>query len=74
MQKARGSYRTYSNPGKTTALVPEFAMEDLPSSELQPRFCACSEVPVLGQKTDDDDDDEIIINQYFSNIMRVLTL
>ena len=25
-------------PGKTTALVPEFVVEDLPSSELQPRF------------------------------------
>ena len=25
-------------PGKTAALVPEFAMEDLPSAELQPWF------------------------------------
>ena len=25
-----GSYRTYSIPGKTAALVPEFAVEDLP--------------------------------------------
>ena len=29
------SYRSYSIPGKTTALVPEFAVEDLPSAELQ---------------------------------------
>ena len=26
------------NPGKTAALVPEFAIEDLPSAELQPRL------------------------------------
>ena len=30
MRKATGSYRTYSIPGKTSALVPEFAVEDLP--------------------------------------------
>ena len=34
----KGYYRTYSIPGKIAALVPEFAMEDLPSAELQPRF------------------------------------
>ena len=33
-----GSYRTYSVPGKTAALIPEFAVEDLPLAELQPRF------------------------------------
>ena len=33
-----GSYSTYSIPSKTAALVPEFAVEDLPSVELQPRF------------------------------------
>ena len=36
--KATGRYRTYSVPGKTAALVPEFAVEDLLSAELQPRF------------------------------------
>ena len=36
--KATGSYRTYSIPSKTAALVPEFAVEDLPSEKLQPRF------------------------------------
>ena len=36
MRKATGSYRTYSIPGKTAALVPEFAVEDLPSAELKP--------------------------------------
>ena len=38
MQKAMGIYCTYSFPGKTAALVLEFAVEDLPSAELQPRF------------------------------------
>ena len=38
IRKATGSYRTYSIPGTTAALIPEFAMEDLPSAELQPRF------------------------------------
>ena len=30
MRKATRSYRTYSIPGKTAMLVPEFAVEDLP--------------------------------------------
>ena len=38
VRKAKGRYRTYSIPGKTAALVPVFAVEDLPSAELQPRF------------------------------------
>ena len=38
VRKATGSYCTYSIPSKTAALVPEFAVEDLPSAELQPRF------------------------------------
>ena len=44
-----------SIPGKTAVLVPEFAVEDLLSAELQPGSCACSEGPTLGQNTDDDD-------------------
>ena len=32
------AYGTYSIPSKTAALVPEFAEEDLPSTELHPRF------------------------------------
>ena len=51
MRKATGSSRTYSIPGKTTALVPEFAVEDLPSAELQPRFLHFSKGPALGQNT-----------------------
>ena len=38
VRKATGSYRTYSVPGRTAVLVFEFAVEDLPSAELQPRF------------------------------------
>ena len=33
-----GSYRTYSIPGETAALGPEFAVEDLPSAELRSGF------------------------------------
>ena len=36
--ESNGSYRTYLISGKTAALVPEFAVEDQPSAELQPRF------------------------------------
>ena len=32
VRKATGSYRTYSNPGKSANLFPEFAVEDLPFS------------------------------------------
>ena len=43
-------------PGKTATLVPEFAVEDLPSAELQP--CVLHLLPALGQNTHDDDDDD----------------
>ena len=33
VRKATRSYRTYSIPVKTAAFVPEFPMEDLPSTE-----------------------------------------
>ena len=45
------SYRTYSIPGKTAALVPEFAVEDLPSAELQPRFLCLQWSPAFAQNT-----------------------
>ena len=35
---ATGIYRTYSILGKTKDLVPNFAVEDLPSAELQSKF------------------------------------
>ena len=38
MRKATGSCRIYSVRGKTAALDAEFAVEDLSSEELQPRF------------------------------------
>ena len=38
VQKATGSYCTYSIPDKIAALVPEFAIEDLLPAELQSRF------------------------------------
>ena len=41
VRKATGSYRTYSIPSKTAALVPEFAVNNLP----------------FGQNSDDDHDD-----------------
>ena len=48
-----GSYCTYSVLGETAVLVSEFAVEGVPSAELQPRFRlgTCSEGPALGQNT-----------------------
>ena len=36
MRKVTGSYRSYSISSKTAALVPEFVVEDLLLTELQP--------------------------------------
>ena len=38
-------------PNKTATLVPEFAVEDLPSVEHSLGSCSCSEGPTLGQNT-----------------------
>ena len=46
-----GSYRTYSILGKTAAIVFEFAVEDLPSAELQPGFLRLQWRICLGQNT-----------------------
>ena len=44
-------------PGKTAALVPEFAVEDLPLVELQPWDPALAQKNLpLGRTLDDDDD------------------
>ena len=43
-------------PSKTAALVPEFAVEYLPSAELQPRFLRLQWMTCLSAETDDDDD------------------
>ena len=64
VRKATGSYRTYSIPGKTAALVPEFAVEDLPSQNFSLGSCACSEGPALGQNT------LIMMNQMRKNTLR----
>ena len=37
-EESYGKLRTYSIPGKTAALVPEFDVDDLPSAKLEPRF------------------------------------
>ena len=52
LRKATGSYRTYSVPGKTAVLVSEFAVEELPSAELQVLDSGvCSERPAVVQNT-----------------------
>ena len=38
-------------PGKAATLVPVFAVEDQPRQNCSLGFCACSEVPALGQNT-----------------------
>ena len=60
MRKATGSYCSYSIPGRTAALVPEIAVEDLPSAEVQPRFLSLQwrTCPWAEQSNDDDDDDD----------------
>ena len=57
MRKATGSYRTYSIPDKTAALVHEFAVEDLPSAELQPRFLRLHSMTCRWAEHSDYDDD-----------------
>ena len=60
MRKATERYLTYSIPGKTAVLVPEFAVEDLPSAELLPRFLRLQwrTCPWTEHSDDDDDDDD----------------
>ena len=38
-------------PNKTATMFPDFAVEDLSWTELQTRFCVCSERPTFGQNT-----------------------
>ena len=63
-------------PGKTAALVPEFAVEDVSSAELQPTFLRLqSRTCPWAEHTDDDDDDESTKSprdlQIFKKIPRV---
>ena len=49
-------------PSKTATLVPEFAVEDLPSVELQPGFlCLQLRTCPWAEHSNDDDDDYNII-------------
>ena len=57
LQKATGSYRTYSITCKTAALVPLFAVKDLPSAELQPRFLRLQRRTCPWAEDSDYDDD-----------------
>ena len=59
VRKATGSYRTYSISSKTAALAPKFAVEYLPSAELQPMFlCFQWRICLWAEHSDDDDDDD----------------
>ena len=49
--KSNGKLPHLIIPVKTAALVPEFAVENAPSAQLQPRFLPCSEGPALEQNT-----------------------
>ena len=56
LQKVTGSYHTYLIPGKTSALVPEFAGKTCLRQNCSLGSCTCSEVPVLGQNTLNDNE------------------
>ena len=60
-----GSYCTFSVPGKTAALVPEFAVEDLPSAELEPRFLHLQWRTCPWTEHSDDDNKYIIYSTLF---------
>ena len=57
MREATGSYCTYSIPGKTATLVPEFTVEDVPSVELLPLFLRLEQRTCPWAEHSDDDDD-----------------
>ena len=63
MQKNNGKLLYLFIPGKIAALVPEFAVEDLPLGRiaaLVPEF-AVKDLP-LGRTHDDDDDDDDVLS------------
>ena len=55
---------------KLQTLVPEFAVEDLPSAELQPRFLRLQwrSCPWAEHSDDDDDDDNDYLNKIWRHI------
>ena len=58
-----GSYRTYSISGKTAALLPEFAVEDLPSAELEPRFLHLQRRTCPWAEPSNDDDNKQLLRE-----------
>ena len=58
------SYRTYTIPCKTVALIPGFAVEDLPSKELQPRLLRSQWRTCPWAEHSDDDDEYWIPNDW----------
>ena len=80
LRKAPGSYRTYSIPGKSAPLVPEFTVEDLPLVELQLRFlrlqsstCPWAEHSDGDDGDDDDDGGDIdILEQRWPLVISIL--
>ena len=58
--ESNGKLRTYSIPGKTSALVPEFTVGDLSSAELQPRFLRLQRRTCPWAEHSDDDFIDII--------------
>ena len=61
-----GTYRTYSIPGKTAAMVPEFAVEDLPLGRTAAQVPALAVKDLrLGRTFDYDDDDDDYYYYYY---------
>ena len=78
MRKTTGSYHTYSIPGKTPVLVPEFAVEVLPSAELQPRFLRLLRRTYPWAENTDDDSSGWLTRYFLSetvlNLVSLVTL
>ena len=63
-------------PSKTTALIPEFVVEDLPlgrTAALVPEFAA-KDLSLGRTLTDDDDDDGLGVTYYFYNLRRLFNI
>ena len=64
-----GSYRTYWIPSKSGALFPEFAVEDLSSAELQPRFLRLQWKTCPWAEHSHDVDDDYKLKKYHFKIL-----
>ena len=69
-----GSYLTYSIPGKTAALVPEFAVEDLPSAKLEPGFLRLQRRTCPWAKHTDGDDDPTSFHENLTSNKSVIPI